>query len=338
VRIAQIATLASAVGPETAGVGSVEGLVWTLTERLVSQGHKVTVFGAAGSAVAGEMVATLPGPYGTAGGPDDWQLCEWVNLCEAVKQSSRFDLLHSHAYLWGLPLEPLSAAPMVHSLHVWPYADSAALRRAHPRAWVTALSAAQWGDYPDIPTARVVPHGVEPGSFPLRASAGDHACYLGRFIPGKGPLEAIEAARAAGLRLMMAGPQNEFFWSRVAPLVDGRNVEYVGMVTAAERAELLGSAGLLLAPFQAPEPFCLVLAEAMMCGTPAVATAVGAATEIIEPGVTGYCSPSVRALPGLMHAALDLDRSAVRKRAEIRFSAARMVNDYLALYRRIIDR
>lgn len=337
-RIAQVATLASAVGPPTTGHGSVEGLVWTLTEHLVSLGHDVTVFGAAGSTVTGELMATLPGPYGTGGTPDDWQLCEWINLCEAVKQSNRFDVLHSHAYLWGMPLERLSAAPMVHSLHVWPYADSAALRRAHPEACVTAISAAQWSGYNDIEPPLVVPHGVEPTWFPFQATAGDHACYLGRFVPGKGPLEAIEAARAAGMRLVMAGPENDYFSSRVAPLVDGRDVEYVGPVTAAERAELLGSAGVLLAPFQAPEPFCLVLAEAMMCGTPVVGTELGAAAEIIEPGVTGYCASSVPEIPALIDAALRLDRTAVRKQAEHRFSAARMADDYLALYRRVVER
>lgn len=334
-RIAQIATLASPIGPATAGTGSVEGLVSTLTQHLVAQNHEVTVFGSAGSSVAGDLVPTLPGPYGTSGAPDDWQLCEWINLCEAVKRSNQFDVLHSHAYLWGMPLEELSAAPMVHSLHVWPYADSAALRRAHPRACVAALSAAQWSDYPDMAPAPIVHHGIEPNSFPARTSAGGHACYLGRFIPGKGPVEAILAARAAGVRLVMAGPRNQFFSRYVAPLVDGRDVEYVGMVTASERAELLGSAGVLLAPFRAPEPFCLALVEAMMCGTPVVATALGAAPEIVDSGVTGYCAASAEALPQLIHAALELDRAAVRKRAELRFSAARMVDAYLALYRRL---
>lgn len=336
-RIAQVPTLASPVRPDIAGTGSVEGLVWSLSEHLVSQGHEVTVFGAAGSSVAGELVATVPGPYGTCGAPDDWQLCEWINLCEAIKQSSEFDVLHSHAYLWGMPLEQLSAAPMVHSLHVWPYADSVALRRAHPRAWMTAVSEAQWSDHPDVDASVVVPHGVDPTMFPARATASDHACYLGRFIPGKGPVEAIETARAAGLGLVLAGPPNEYFSSCVAPLVDGRDIEYVGPVAAGERAELLGSAGVLLAPFRAPEPFCLVLAEAMMCGTPVVATALGAAPEIVESGVTGYCATSVAALPGLLHGALGLDRAIVRKSAESRFGVTRMVDDYLAVYRQVVD-
>jgi glycosyltransferase involved in cell wall biosynthesis len=335
-RIAQVATLAAAVGPHPGGEGSVEGLVWTLTEHLVNQGHEVTVFGAGGSSAAGELVATLPGPYGTNGSPDDWKLCEWINLCRAVEQSDRFDVLHSHAYLWGIPLERLSRAPMVHSLHVWPYEDSAALRRSHPRSWVTALSNAQWGEFPELPPTAVVSHGVEPALFPFGPGRGSQACYLGRFIPGKGPVEAIEAARSAGVHLVMAGPANQYYRSHVAPLVDGHTVEYVGPVSTAERAELLGSSGVLLAPVQAPEPFGLVLVEAMMCGTPVVTTALGASPEIVESGVTGFCAAEPGELPGLIHAALRLDRSAVRRRAEARFSAVRMVADYLAVFEKAV--
>src|SRR5438309_5220398 len=111
-RIAQISTLSAPVRRETGG--SVESLIGLLTRELVRLGHEVTVFGTAGSEVEGELVATLPGPYGAKGSLDDWHLCEWVNLCRAVGQSDRFDVLHSHAYLWGILLEPFSRAPMVH--------------------------------------------------------------------------------------------------------------------------------------------------------------------------------------------------------------------------------
>src|SRR5437016_2728307 len=115
-RIAQVSTLNTPVRRE--GSDSIESLVWLLTRELIALGHEVTVFAARDSTVEGELVATLPGPCGTAGAPDDWQLCEWINLCRAVEQSGRFDVLHSHAYLWGLPLEALSNAPLIHSLHV----------------------------------------------------------------------------------------------------------------------------------------------------------------------------------------------------------------------------
>src|SRR5258708_6553313 len=137
-RIAQVSTLSAPVRRETGG--SVESLIWLLARELVRLGHEVTVFGAAGSEVDGELVATLPGPYGAAGSPDDWQLCEWVNLCRAVEQSQRFDVMHSHAYLWGLPLEPFARCPLVHTMHIVPDDNSAQLWMMKPGSCVTALS------------------------------------------------------------------------------------------------------------------------------------------------------------------------------------------------------
>src|SRR5438046_999778 len=113
-RIAQVSTLSSPVRRNAHG--SVEAWLWQLTRELARLGHAVTVFGVAGSEVDGEVVATQPAPYGEKDALDDWHLCEWVNLCEAVKQSGRFDVLHSHAYLWGVPLETFSRAPMVHTM------------------------------------------------------------------------------------------------------------------------------------------------------------------------------------------------------------------------------
>src|SRR5437879_5843625 len=134
-RIAQVSTVGTPVRRE--GSDSIESLVWLLTRELTRMGHEVTVFAAAGSETCGELVAALPGPYGTGGSPDDWQLCKWINLCRAVEQSGRFDVLHSHVYLWGLPLQVLARAPMLHTLHVCPYEEEARLRRLVPDAAVT---------------------------------------------------------------------------------------------------------------------------------------------------------------------------------------------------------
>ena len=117
-RIAQVSTVSAPVRHATAG--SVESLVWLLTRELVRLGHEVTVFGTAGSECDGKLVATLPGSYGAKGTFDDWQLCEWVNLARALERSSEFDIIHTHAYLWGLPLERMSPGAMVHTLHIVP--------------------------------------------------------------------------------------------------------------------------------------------------------------------------------------------------------------------------
>src|SRR5439155_8055417 len=187
-RIAQISTLSAPVRRETGG--SVESLIWLLGHELIRLGHEVTVFGTAGSEVEGELVATLPGPYGAKGSLDDWYLCEWVNLCDAVARSGNFDVLHSHAYLWGIPLQPFARAPMVHTTHIVPDDNSARLWEMSPRACVTAISKHQWSAFPRLPPAAVIPHVVDVSQFTLRENPGDYVGYLGRFTPGKGPLRA----------------------------------------------------------------------------------------------------------------------------------------------------
>src|SRR5258706_1130760 len=162
-RIAQVATVSAPVRQDAGG--SVESLIWLLTRELARLGHELTVFGVARSQPAGELVTTLPGSYGESGSPDDWQLCEWINLCEAVRQSGRFDVLHSHAYLWGMPLEPFSQSPMVHTIHIVPDDNSASLWRIKPDACVTAISKHQWSDYPARHPAAIIPHAVDLSQF-----------------------------------------------------------------------------------------------------------------------------------------------------------------------------
>ncbi|HWP40314.1 MAG TPA: glycosyltransferase family 4 protein [Tepidisphaeraceae bacterium] len=335
-RIAQVSTLASPVRPDNSH--SVEQIVWLLTEQLVRMGHDVTVFACAGSQTSGRLIQTLPGPYARDGSPGNWQTCETINLCQAIQRSDEFDVLHSHAYLWGLPLEPFSKSPMVHTLHIQPFQDEAILRRSAPRACVTAISQAQWKAFPDLAASTpVIHHAVDPAQFTFRARPDDYVCFLGRMIPEKGVLAAIEVAKRTRMRLLLAGPENEYFRRHVLPLVDGRDVQYVGSVTGAARDRLLGGARALLYPITQPEPFGLVLAEAMMCGTPVAAMALGAATEIIDEGITGYCADSLDELADCLLLATALDRHAVRLRAHERFHPLRMAQQYLQVYQRAIE-
>src|SRR6266702_5396357 len=335
-RIAQVSTLSSPVRPDAGG--SVEAFIWLLTRELVRLGHEVTVFGCAGSETAGQCVVTLPGPYGAKDALDDWQLCEWVNLCRAVEQSGRFDLLHSHAYLWGLPLQPLSSAPMRHTLHIVPDDDAARLWSMAPAACVTAISKHQWSAYPELQPAAVVPHGVDLSQFTFQPQPEDYVCYLGRFTSGKGPRQAIAAARLLGLRLRMAGPENAYFREQVKPLIDGKSVEYAGYARGPARDKLLGGARALLYPIQYPEAFGLVLVEAMLCGTPVAAMGLGAAPEIIDQGISGFVAKSPEEFPLAVVDAIALDRARVHQQAERRFSAERMARDYVRVYERFISR
>lgn len=332
-RIAQISTLSAPVRRETGG--SVESLVWLLTRELTRLGHDVTVFGTADSEVDGELVATLPGPYGAAGSMDDWHVCEWVNLCRAVEQSSRFDVLHSHAYLWGIPLGRFSRAPLIHTTHIVPDDTSARLWELWPESAVIAISRHQWSACPALQPRAVIPHGAETSQFTLREEPGDYLCYLGRFTSGKGPLQAIDAARALGLPLRLAGPESKYYRDQVRPLVDGRTVRYEGYVSGPARDRLLGGARALLYPIQYPETFGLVLVEAMLCGTPVAAMRLGAVPEIVDEGVTGHTAASALEFPAAVTRCLDLDRRRVRQKAEQRFSAGRMAADYARAYEKI---
>ena len=326
-RVGLISTCTTPVRADHAG--SVELLVWLLSRELTRLGHDVTVFGCAGAEVNCEFVATLPGTYGEAGSPDDWNLCEWINLGRAVGHARRFDVMHSHVYTWGLPLS--GAGPMVHTLHIQPYDDDARTWRLNPAARVTALSRFQWAAFPDLTPAAVVPHGVDPAAFTPVYTAGDYLVYLGRFIANKGPVEAIGVARAAGLPIVLAGPGNDYFDAHVRPLVDGDRVRWVGPVDTAGRDALLGGAAALVYPLVEPEPFGLVQVEAMMCGTPVVATPIGAVPEIVTPGETGALA-TVDVMAAAVARAVRLDRRRVRAAAVARFGVRRMAEDYLRVY------
>jgi len=332
-RIAQVSTLSSPVRQDAGG--SVEAWLWLLTRELLRLGHEVTVFACGGSETKAALVATLPGPYGAEGSLEDWQLCEWVNLCRAVEESHRFDLLHTHAYLWGIPLQPFSRAPMLHTVHIVPDDNAARLWSMQPQSRVTAISKHQWSAYPHLQPQAIIPHGVDVSQFTFRAQPDDYVCYLGRFISGKGPCQAIAAARAMGLRLLMAGPPNAYFREKVQPLVDGKSVEYVGFVRGAERDKLLGGARALLYPIQYPEAFGLVLVEAMLCGTPVAAIRLGAVPEIVDEGVTGCCAASTEDFPQALRNCLSLDRAQIRQQAERRFSAEQMARAYARVYEQV---
>jgi len=332
VRIALISTVEGPVRQH--GSGSIETLVWLLTRELNRLGHDVTVFGVAGSEPCGELVATIP----SGSSPYDWQVREWINLCRAVEQSEKFDVLHSHGYFWGFPLEPLARAPMVHTLHVWPDRDAAYLWSLVPGACVTAISSCQWKKYPHLTPAATVHHGLDASQFTFRNEPEDYLLFLGQFSWGKGPTVAIETARALGMRLRLAGPTNDYYREHVEPLVDGYRVEYVGYVSGPERDRLLGGARALLYPVQAPEPFGLVVVEAMLCGTPVAAMRLGAAPEIVDEGVTGFCAGSTDELVQAAREAVSLDRRRVRTHAEGRFSAERMAREYVRVYEELLSK
>jgi glycosyltransferase involved in cell wall biosynthesis len=334
-RIAQISTSGTRVAPR--GTGSIEGHVWLLSRELARRGHEVTVFATAGSQVEGaRVVESLPGVYGEGGAPCDWRMCEWINVARAVQQASQFDVIHSHNYLWGIPLQELSTAPMLHTLHVAPGDDEACLMATYPKSRVVAISGWQWNEHPSVVPAAMIHHGVDPDEFQFSPESQDYVCYLGRFTPEKGPIRAIKSARALGMKVRLAGPADEYFNSAIAPLVDGKDVVHVGAVAGTKRSEFLRGAKALLYPLRSAEPFGLVMIEAMMCGTPVAAMRIGATPEVIDEGITGYLADTKEAFAETVKKCFQLDRRRVREQAEKRFSAQRMTSEYERVYERLV--
>jgi glycosyltransferase involved in cell wall biosynthesis len=332
-RVALISTVSSPVRLDSQG--SVEALIFLLAHELKQLGHDITVFACEGSKVDGNLVTTLPGPYATAGSLSDWHLCEWINLCHAVEQAGNFDILHSHAYLWGIPLQRICKTPMVHTIHIVPDNDHAQLWSMSGHAWVTAITRHQWELFPQLKPVAVVPHGVDPTQFTFQPVARDYLCFIGRFTEAKGPVQAIKTAKALGKKIILAGPTNEYYLEHVKPLVNDVTVVYMGWAGLTERNELLGGAQVMIYPITYPEAFGLVLVEAMLCGTPVAAMRLGAVAEIVDEGITGYCADSPDGLIEAVLRAKDLDRRRVRKKAAERFSPQKMARGYARVYEQI---
>ena len=334
-RIAQVATLLTPVSRGT--TGSIESMVWALSEELLALGHEVTVFGMPGSRTSAELIGAPVLAYDEPH-PASWYVAEWVNLCQSVREAHRFDVIHTHAYLWGAPLEWMSPVPLVHTCHVMPGEDERRLVTLVRRGQVTAISRYQWAKVAPELSLPVIHHGIDVEQFPFTEDAGDYLCFLGSFIPGKGPLDAIAMARSMGLRLLLAGRRTPYFDEVVKPHVDGRYVEYLGLLAGDDRARLLGGAQALIYPVRDPEPFGLVLIEAMMCGTPVAAVALGAVPELVDDGVTGRLATGADDLCRAASQAILLPRPAVRAAAELRFPASRMAAEYAALYSDVVRR
>ena len=337
-RIAQVTPIANPVTADS--TGSIEQLVWLLTEELVRRGHEVTLFATGDSCTSADLHAVYPRGYEDDDDLWNWEFHETLHVAAAFERAEEFDVIHSHVYHHALPFTRCVATPVVQSYHVLPDDDIVRAYARYPEAHLVAISDYQRQVFGRDGETAVVHHGIATASFPFRTQPGTYLLFLGRILPGKGVVEAVHLARRVGMRLVIAGPRDDddegYFDSQVAPLLDGRRVEYIGPVKPKERNRLLAGAAALLYPVIEPEPFGLVLIEAMACGTPVAALGLGAVPEIVSNGVTGYHTATVEELAARIPDVVSLDRHRVRQMAVEHFDYHRMVDDYEAVYRRLV--
>jgi glycosyltransferase involved in cell wall biosynthesis len=334
-RIAHVAPVATSVPPPKSG--SVQTMTSLLTEGLVARGHHVTLFATGDSKTSAALHATYPHGYWHDETMWPWEMYEMLNIAAAVERAREFDIIHYEAsyYPMSLAFTRLSSTPVVQTLHHAPRPSEVALWQRYPEAPFIAISQEQARMLSGLNVAGVVLHSVETDRLTFRAKPDDYLLFLGRFTEGKGVLSAIDIARRVGMRLLLAAAEEAYYREQVAPLVDGRQIVYVGEADFETKVKLYGGARALLYPVQAGEPFGLVMAEAMACGTPVAALDRGAVREVVDQGITGMVFSDVNHMVAGLHQVLELDRQLVRYQSVKKFSVDRMVDEYVAVYRRI---
>jgi glycosyltransferase involved in cell wall biosynthesis len=339
-RIAQLAPLAESIPPKL--YGGTERVVSWLTEELVALGHEVTLFAAADSATSARLVPVWPTATRLSRPRPD-PLTPIANLLGAVAaEAHRFDVIHCHIDWVHLPLLQRLGVPFVTTTHG--RLDLRYLKhvaRTFPDAPFVSISNNQREPLPELNWIATVYHGQPPETCTPSSDRGDYLAFLGRISPEKGPEAAIKIAAAAGLPLRIAAkvPRegSEYFHKRIKPLMEGNRVEFVGEVGDKNKAEFLRNAAALVFPIDWPEPFGLVMIEAMACGTPTVAYRRGSVPEIIEDGVSGFVVEDEAQAVDAIARARDLDRRGVRAAFERRFTARRMAEDYVRVYQQLAE-
>jgi len=336
-RIAHIAPVATTIPPPKSG--SVETMTSLLTEGLVARGHDVTLFATADSRTTAKLAAIYPHGYWHDENMWPWELYEMLNLAAAVERAPEFDIIHYEAayYPMSLAFARLSPTPIVQTLHHSPGAAEVKLWARYPEAPFVAISNEQARLLAGLNIVETVLHGIDTTNFTFREKPDDYLLFLGRFTEGKGVLQAIEIAKRVGMLLILAAAEDDYYREKVAPHVDGRHIVYFGEANFEAKVQLYGGARALLYPIQSREPFGLVLAEAMACGTPVAALDKGAVREVVDDGITGIVFENLEQMANDLSRVFDLDRRRVRERAVARFGAERMVDEYVKVYTRIVE-
>ena len=340
-KIAQIAPPMESVPPRL--YGGTERIVSYLTEELVAQGHDVTLFASGDSITRAKLIASCPQALRLNPAVRDPIPYYMMMLSKVRRAAAEFDILHFHIDQFHFPLFEEIAARTVTTIHGrQDLPDLQNLYAGFPSMKLVSISEAQRQPLSGAPFAATVYHGLPRDLLaPSLVPRGGYLAFLGRISPEKRLDRAIAIARAVGVPIKIAAKidrvDEEYFRSEIEPLLQLSGVEYIGEIDDRKKSRFLGDAGALLFPINWPEPFGLVMIEAMACGTPVLAFEAGAVREIIDEGVTGHIVRSIEEGICKIGAVMALDRGRVRRRFEERFTARRMANDYVRVYQALIS-
>lgn len=335
-RIAQIAPLFEAVPPKL--YGGTERVVYSIAEELVEMGHDVTLFASGDSITSATLAPMRDQALRLDPTVKDWIAC-YMRMMELVyRRADEFDVLHFHTDYFPLSLFSRQRTPFVTTLHGrLDLPEFKMIYETFPDAPFVSISNDQRRPIPGLNWVRTVLHGIPGKLLTPRPAKQDYFAFLGRISPEKGVDKAIRIADAAGVRLKIAAKvdaaDKKYWVEQIKPLVDANpHVEFIGEINDAQKPDFLSGAHGLLFPIAWPEPFGLVMIEAMACGTPVIAFPCGSVPEVIDHGLTGFIVPdeanAVTAIANIDR----LDRRQVRRQFDRRFTARRMAEDYLSVY------
>jgi glycosyltransferase involved in cell wall biosynthesis len=333
-RVAILAPISWRVPPRQ--YGPWEQFASLLTEGLVKRGVDVTLFATADSVTSARLVGTAPTGYSEdpALHAKAW---EGLHIAAVFERAEEFDLIHNSFDFLPLTYSGLVDTPVVTTIHGFSSERILPVfERYNGRGYYVAISDAD--RHENLDYVATIRHGIDLGEFDVEGQPGDYLLFFGRIHPDKGTVEAIDVAERAGMPLTIAGiiQDRDYFERLVEPRIDGERVRYLGPVGPDRRGDLLGGARALLHLVNFDEPFGFSVVEAMACGTPVIASARGSMPEIVRDGENGFLVGSLDEAVAAVHASEGLDRTVVRASVEQRFDVNRMVDDYLALYRRIV--
>jgi glycosyltransferase involved in cell wall biosynthesis len=339
-KIAQVAPLIESVPPKL--YGGTERIVSYLTEELVRLGHHVTLFASGDSVTRAQLVPICPEALRLSSTSVDHLAHHILMLEEVASRIDQFDIVHFHIDYLHFPLSRREGIVNVSTLHGrLDLPDLPPVYEKFPEMPLVSISDSQRDPLPHANWQGTVYHGLPQDQFKLYDKPGEYLAFLGRTSPEKGLDRAIEIATAAGVPLKIAAKvdkaDEEYFDTVIKPLLNNSMVEFIGEIGYPDKNEFLGKALALLFPINWPEPFGLVMIEAMACGTPVIAYPFGSVPEVVEEGRTGFLVKNEREGADAVAHVSRLSREECRRSFEQRFSATRMAHDYLAIYEKLMS-